>query len=191
MTASDALSGLTQATVIFTVALALSFVIERVLELLKTGYDLAESRWRWHDVWNREARRIRDFAEHRLRAFNYVDPSVAANALGRFSETLLGPEAGHTGTVPLLSGDLVRVVWVRMIAKLVGMLLGIVLATLFRVDLLAVFKDPENPLRALSTLGVWLTGVGLGLGSGPVHKLITTIERQKDKRAARKAEEGA
>jgi hypothetical protein len=186
---SDALSGLTQATIIFALALALSFVIERILELLKTAYDLAESRWRWHEVWNQEAQRIRDFAEHRLRVFAYLDPSAAASVLGRFSETLLGPASGHTGTVPILSGDLVRVVWVRLFAKLVGILLGILLANLFLVDLLAVLQDPLQPMRAFDPNRVWLTGVALGLGSGPVHKLITTIERQRDKRTAKKQQE--
>jgi hypothetical protein len=181
--------GLTEATVIFTVALALTFVIERLLELLKSAYDLAEARWRWHEVWNREARRLRSFAEHRLRAFSYLEPSAVAGALGRFSETLLGPEAGHTGTVPILSADLVRAVWVRLFAKLIGMILGIVLANVFLVDLIAVWENPEHPLAAFNANRVWLTGIALGLGSGPVHKLITTIERHRDRRRA--ARQGA
>lgn len=182
--------GLTDATLIFTVALALSFAIERALELLKTAYDLAESRWRWHGLWDREAERLRNFAEHKLRAFTYVEPAAAATALGRFSETLLGPEAGHTGEVPVLSGDLVRAVWVRFFSKLIAIILGILLANLFLVDLVAVLKDPAHPIAAFEPGRVWLTGVALGLGSGPVHKLITTIERRRDKRAARKQEEG-
>ena len=99
------------------------------------------------------------------------------------------PASGHTGTVPILSGDLVRVVWVRLFAKLVGILLGILLANLFLVDLLAVLQDPLQPMRAFDPNRVWLTGVALGLGSGPVHKLITTIERQRDKRTAKKQQE--
>jgi hypothetical protein len=185
MIGSEGAFGLTEATVMFTLALALTFAIERVLELLKSAYDLAESRWRWHDLWNREARRLRDFAEHRLRAFSYLEPSAAATALGRFSDTLLGPESGHTGTVPILSGDLVRAVWVRLFAKLFGVILGILFANLFLVDLVAVWQDPVHPLSAFDVNRVWLTGIALGVGSGPVHKLITTIERQRDKRKAR------
>lgn len=188
MIGSEGAFGLTEATLIFTLALALSFVIERVLELLKTAYDLAESRWRWTHVWDREAERLRSFAEHRLRAFTYIDPAAAATALGRFSETLLGPDAGHGGTVPILSGDLVRAVWVRLFAKLLAISLGILLANLFLVDLVAVLQNPAQPMSEFAAGRVWMTGVALGLGSGPLHKLITTIERRRDKRAAKKQE---
>lgn len=189
MTGSEGSFGLTEATVIFALALALAFAVERVLELLKTAYDLAESRWRWHDIWNREAQRIRDFAEQRLRAFTYLDPATMAGALSRFGETLLGPDAGNTGKVPILSADLVRVVWIRVFAKVFGMLLGILLANLFLVDLVAVWKNPVHPMAAFDVSHVWLTGITIGLGAGPVHKVITTIERQRDKRTSKKQQE--
>jgi hypothetical protein len=35
---------------------------------------------------------------------------------------------------------------------------------------------------------VWLTGIALGLGSGPVHKVITSIERRRDKKARKRQE---
>ena len=71
-------------------------------------------------------------------------------------------------------------------AKGAGVLIGIGLAYLCRVDLLSVWKNPESVQVTFDPRQAWLSGVAIGLGSGIVHKLITTLERKRDEHAAKR-----
>lgn len=172
---------LEQSALVFTLALALALVIERVLELLKSGYDLLDSHYDLAAYWTRRTERTRDFIESRLRIFEYVDASAAAGLLNRFSDVVLGPQHGHTGEVPILCGDLVRASWIRIAMKALGMAIGIGIAFLLKLDLLAFTTPVPRPAHAWS---IAVTGAAIGLGSGIVHKLIDQIEKKRRQRTA-------
>ncbi len=176
----DSAGVLAQATLVFLLALALALVIERILEILKAAWDLLDSRADLYRFWTKRAQRARDYLERRLRIFEYVDEKKAASLLDRFSEMMLGPQHGFDGQVPVISGNLVRAVWVRLAAKLLGMAIGVALAFLLDLNLLRWLSD-RTPLPGPA--GIALTGALLGLGSGPVHKVITEIEKRRQKRA--------
>ncbi len=179
-------AGLTEVTVLFTLALALSLVIERILEILKAFYDLVDSRLDWYRQWTVRATRFRDFLERRLRLSQHVSVERLKPILDQFSDRLLNGQGTYPGTLPVISGDLVRVTWVRAGAKGTGVLIGIGLAYLCRVDLLSVWQNPESVQVTFDPRQAWLSGVAIGLGSGVVHKLITTLERKRDEHAAKR-----
>src|SRR5688572_14892918 len=104
-TTIDALS---KVTVLLALILALSFVIERVLEILKAAYDIVDGRYDMHKFWTKRARGTQAYIERRLRVFNYVDKDAAASLLARFDEMMLGTKAAERPVVPILCGDLVR-----------------------------------------------------------------------------------
>jgi hypothetical protein len=170
-------------TVVFTLALALSLVIERLLELVKTLYDWVDSHFDLYRYWDKRTEATRDFMEHRLRIFEYVTPEAASPFLTRCSDFLLGPKNGYTGTVPMLAGDLVRAAWVRTGCKVLGMIIGIFMAFKFDIDLVALAGTGATA----SSSAAWhfiASGVTLGLGAGPVHKVIGAIEKKRNERAA-------
>ena len=184
MNDSTTIQALTRVTVLLALILAFSFVIERILELLKAAFDLADGRLNLHERWTKRARRTQKYMESRLRILQYVDERAAAAILSRFSEMLLGPKDGHTGIVPVLCGDLVRVVWVRAALKTIGCAIGIWFAFSFNLDLLALTGvAPDGAVPAPSVTGRILTGIAIGLGSGIVHKLITAVERKQRRNA--------
>ena len=177
-------------TVLFALGLTLSLIVERVLEILKAAYDIFDSRLDWHHHWTRRARRIKKKLERRLRMFEYVSPEQANAVLRAAHEVVLGPSNGYQGTVPAVSGDLVRAFWVKMVAKFIGMVIGITLAFYFQVDFISLWKTVyasvgagADDIMAMSVkvnstpLGMTLTGIAIGLGSAPVHKIITAMER--------------
>ncbi len=166
---------ITQATAHFTLALALAFVIERVLEVLKAGVDLADSWGDWHKFWTRQAEGLKVVLEKRLRVFQHLGPERVAQALRRAYDMLLRTPDGDPMVVPVLSGDLVRVAWIRLGSKLLGIVLGVALAFRFHIDLFSSFK----PGAESAWYWVALSGAALGLGAGPVHKIITTIETKR------------
>lgn len=180
-------AGLTEVTVLFTLALALSLVIERILEILKAFYDLLDSRLDWHRDWTARAKRLRDFMERRLRLSQHVSVERLKPILDQFSDRLLNGQGTYPGTLPVISGDLVRAAWVRVGAKVAGVLIGIGLAYLCRVDLLSIWQNPEADRLMFDPRQAWLSGVAIGLGSGVVHKLITTLERKRDEHVAKRS----
>jgi hypothetical protein len=182
---SEGPAGLTEVTVLFALALALSLVIERILEILKAFYDLLDSRLDWYHDWTLRAVRLRDFLERRLRLSQHVSPEKLKPILDQFSDRMLNGQGTYPGTLPVISGDLVRITWVRAGSKIVGVLIGIGLVYLCKVDLLSVWQNPESVKVTFFHRQAWLSGVAIGLGSGIVHKLITTLERKRDEHAAK------
>src|SRR5688572_16911678 len=167
------MDAVTRVTVVFALALALSFVVERILEILKAAFDMYDSRKDLWKFWTRRADKLKVYIERHLRLFEYVDRGVAAATLRRFDVMLLGAREGHSGTIPILCGDLVRVASIRFWLKFVGIVIGIALALLFRIDLLAIGRAAPGATVAdtlPSPEGMILTGSVIGLGTGVVHK---------------------
>src|SRR5258706_3796806 len=179
-----AMEGLTHATAVFTLVLALSFVVERLLELLKSVYDVLDSRLDWHLFWTRRALFLRDRLVNELHILEYASPRLIASALGRFSGAMLGEQSGSNATVPVISGDLVRTMGIKVGARLLAIAIGVGLAIVFSIDmveLVASMVDPKGIVKGEMPPGlrIFITGAFLGLGSGPVHKFIVLIERRR------------
>jgi hypothetical protein len=180
----DALSDL---TVMFAFALALALLVERLLEVLKSLYDVLDSRLNWYHFWSRRTRVLRDQVERRLRVFEYVNPDAARPVLNRVYQLLLNNQAGYTGgeggggTALVLSGDLVRAAGVRVACKLVGMAVGVGLALWLKIDFVQLWQPPGGIpyLWASPELCTVASGMAIGLGAGPVHKIIVAIEKQR------------
>jgi hypothetical protein len=187
-------NGALQATAIFTLVFALSLLIERLIEVLKSGYDWLDSHFHWYHQWTRRAQAFKAFVEQRRSLFELIDPKAEAAFMSRMSDVLLQRPAGGTGQIPVVSGDLVRQVHIRVAARVIGMALGIALAHWQGLDLLALYQAVSTgaikwsldkvPPDWRSWLGLTLTGVAIGLGSAPVHKIITTIERKRDEKTS-------
>ncbi len=172
--------GITDATALAALAIALSFVIERVTELLKAIYDIADARLELCHFWTRRAITIRNFVQLRMRALEYVEPAAIAGFLEKVNDVVLGPKQGYHGTIPTICGDLVRTSAIRLGAKIIGVVLGMIIAANLSMDLFAVF----NQNIAYPGLGVALTGMAMGLGSGPIHKLIVALDERRARKSA-------
>ena len=176
---------LLEITVLFTLAIALSFLIERLLEILKAGFDLIDSRLDMYKFWTKKTYKIRNTLENKLRVFEYVGHKNSATVLNKFSEKLMNETGNYSGKVPILSGNLVRAVTIKSWSKIIGIGIGIGLAFWMKVDLINIWQN------AMSDKSYWIlniessgwrtaiSGVIIGLGSSPVHKVVSTIEKQR------------
>lgn len=181
------MEALLDVTVLFTLVLALSLLIERLFEIFKGIYDFLDSRLNWHHFWTKRAEKLGAILEKKMNVFEYVDYKNAAAISGRFQELILKDEEGNSGAVPIISGDLVRAVTIRTILKVLTILIGIWFAFRLKIDLVAIWQNAQAELTNSTfviepkTYGIILTGIAIGLGSGPVHKIITVIERKREK----------
>ena len=185
------MDALAETTVFFALVLALALLIERFLEIVKAAYDALDSRMNWYHFWTRRAAILQQRLAKRMGVFEYLDPDAVQAVLNRVYGLLLNTQPGYSGTVSVISGDLVRAAGVRVACKLVGMALGVGLALWLGLDLITLWGNPPipNPERLLlpPIARTVLTGMALGLGSGPVHKIITTIERKQAEQARKGA----
>lgn len=170
---------ITLITVLFAAVLAFALLIERAIEVLKTVYELIDSRYDHHRFWTRRTHAIQQYMEHRLRVFEYVDAKGAAAVFNRFNDMLLGPADGYKGTVPTLCGDFVRGVYIRIGCKVIGTAMGIALAFRLDFDVLAAASAADIAAITPTTGGMLVTGIAMGLGAGPVHKLIRVVEKKR------------
>ncbi len=67
-----------------------------------------------------------------------------------------------------------------MISLYFGIILGLIVASIFKLNLLTLVftPDKQNPAY-LPYLGVLLTGTVMGLGSSPTHEVIQAIQEYK------------
>jgi hypothetical protein len=180
---------LSAATIILAFALAMSLLVERLLEVLKSCFDYWDSRTDGVTRWNRRAERVRAVVERRLRLFEYVKPEQVRPVLNRIYDLLLNNQGVYDGTVLVLSADMVRIAWIRIACKIVGMVLGVGLAILLRFDFVRLWFVADAAGERASNLPpaaltIFVSGLAVGLGAGPVHKIIGSIEKRRARKEA-------
>jgi hypothetical protein len=134
--------------------------------------------------WTRRAEALALKLDRKVRTLTFVKPAHVEAVLQRVSERLTGEPTVSAGGVPVVDGNLVRAAGLRLASKLVGIAVGIGLAFWLEVNLVTYWTEtgaagPTSPAWQIAG-----TGVIIGLGSGPVHKIIRAIElRQQRGRA--------
>ena len=181
------MESLTSVTISFTLILALALIIERALELLKTLSDMLDSRFNWYIFWTKRAYRLRNCLEKRVYVLEYAKPKARAAILYLFRDVLLNGNGRHSGTIPIISGDMVRVISVRTICKLIGTCFGIMLALWLNIDLGVLWHEAAGKVAPYQgafyeDLRKVISGIIIGLGSGPVHKIIIIMERRQQQK---------
>ncbi|MDH4275261.1 MAG: hypothetical protein OEW08_09510 [Gammaproteobacteria bacterium] len=175
-------------TVFFTLLLALTLLIERILEVTKVIYDFIDGRFNFYKYWTTRTQAFKHQLIQRVEAFRHTDSAILHAIVKRFDELILNNQGTYGGSVIVISADAVRTGAVRLMFKIFGVLLGILIAYCLHIDFVDLYN--ETPLDAASwqhQVHLLLSGIGLGLGSGPMHKIITTLERkQKDRAEAKK-----
>lgn len=184
------MESLSQVTISFTLILVLSLLIERLLELLKTIYDMLDSRYNWYAFWNKRTFMLRDCLEKRVYVLEYVESKARRLTLRLFRDILLNGSGKYSGVIPIISGDMVRLFGVRAITKLIGISLGIMLAQWFDIDLVEIWHEASGQMVVYQEAFYEefrniVSGIVIGLGSGPIHKIIILIERQREKKHGR------
>ncbi|MDH5181532.1 MAG: hypothetical protein OEZ39_15170 [Gammaproteobacteria bacterium] len=183
---------LTQATVFFTLVLALSLLTERLIEMVKVLFDYLDLKLGWDKHWSHRAEKLHTKLKNILGYMMKTKPALQEKVLARYKDKVVD----ENSAVLVISGDKIRVVFTQLAAKFIGIAFGIYLAYQFRIDLfnyVQVGKSlhvVEEILSDKTHLRIILSGVIIGLGSGPVHKVITTIERSREKARKKAAAQG-
>ncbi len=175
--------------VLLAFALFLSLAVERVMEIVRAWEKYYEAKNNTHEKWNRRALKIRANADAQLNNIRSNNFTLVQLFLSRY---FVYQDSGQ-GKVIAISADAVRTTCVSAFYKLIAIALGILLAFVFDIDLFALVMSlhpNENKLDSIIEKYAWLqwmaipaTGIAIGLGSGPLHKIITALERARKNRS--------
>lgn len=174
-------------------AMVLAIGIERLMELMRAVEDHLEARRGDMGKWQMKAERLRDRIEVRLEMAKGTDPTVFQRVLSAVCLYLSPAPKGSTGLIAV-SADQVRNMSIRLRYKLIAVLLGIFFAWAFKLDLFELVNqmihEPNQTtvlglnfsIKPSPRLGIILSGIAMGFGAGPVHKLIVALERARQTR---------
>lgn len=183
------------ALILLTAAIFFALVIERIMEIAMCIYDYVESKRDWGTFWNRQAVNIRERLQNRL------EKAKASKAGKEIFEYLAAryvnnDHPGYAGA-PVISADTVRAFAVKGISKIVAAILGIGIAFYLDINVFTLIAKWTDTSSAVSLglfqvhipdwLGYLLTGIMMGLGSGPMHKFIVALERSRQNRKSTEA----
>lgn len=174
-----------EVTYLLLLVLLLALLIERAMEVVMTCWNWLELRFNGHTFWNRRAERLKDrFAKRVATTLDYS--SVRAlwlhHRIDHYTDT---PQQVSPGRTVVFSSRAVRHVFVRTFAFVVTTVLGILLCSLAGLNLVEIVKELMNPFEIplLDWLGeraqLIVSGLVVGLGAEPVHRIIKGLEDSK------------
>ena len=165
-----------------TLLLVVATLLERFTEVVSAVYHYLDGRFDWRRHWSGRARRLGARLERQLKQSRYLGHEQVAGLLNRFRNYLLESGSEYPGTMPVVSGDLLRTAVLKVVFKTTTIMLGIGIALAFDLNAVAFFTSTGGDAPAVSEgLGEVATGVVAGLGTGVVHKIIGAIERRRDR----------
>lgn len=176
-----------QSVLLLALAILLASGVERILEIVRSVQDYLAARRQDYSRWNTRAESLRDLVESRL-------DNAKSGTGGRFGLQLLtvskylSPVPSSEGGLIAVSADTLRKMTLKLSYKIIAIIVGIVLAALFGINMFDLVRaslpqtGQAGNFLVPGWLGVALTGVSIGLGAGPMHKIITALERARDAR---------
>jgi len=181
---------LNKPVLLLALAMFLAIGTERLLELIRALIEHIEARAGAGDRWEKKARTLRDRIEARLDNAGAGTSSALRMALSIVCRHL-SPAPPESGGLIAVNVDQVRSMSIRVTCKILGIVFGIGLAFLFGIDLFALVNEELHGgkgcisipgvacIRLPPQLGTIVSGVAMGLGAGPVHKMIVALERAR------------
>lgn len=175
-------------TVFFAMVLALALLTERFIEIIKVLFDWLDYLFEFDDFWSKKAQQLHIKLRDQLGFFGRLKPKLQQKIIKRYQDRTLNYAGTYDGKTIIISGDMIRTVFTRVVAKILGLIFGVLLAWLFQIDLIAYAKTSGEVAKAVDyhfNLHIFVSGLAIGLGAGPVHKIITTIEKARKNRKVR------
>jgi hypothetical protein len=180
------------ALVMLAAAIFFALIIERVLEIAKSIYDYIEACLDFSGFWDKRAIAIRERLQNRIEKAKESDSKLQKTVFDQLAKRYINEaHPGYEGA-QVISANKLRAFTVKGTSKAIGVVLGISVAACLNINvfvLIAQWTDSPDAI-ALGLFKVnlpnWLeyaiTGIVMGLGSGPMHKFICALERSRKNR---------
>ncbi|MGH7493422.1 MAG: hypothetical protein ACREOO_13665, partial [bacterium] len=146
-----------QVTYIYMLTLLLALTIERMLEVLNAGWNFVEWRFNLHMFWTKRAQRLQEKFEQYAYSRLWRHFFDVSGLLFQLRKVRLEDQTGHSGIVPVISGDLVRNAVMVAANRTAAALLGILFCFLTQINLIAVVhQELKLNYKIITQMPVWL-----------------------------------
>lgn len=188
------------ALVLLAGAIFISLIIERLVEILIAWYRVLEVKNGWYRYWNNKAVALQ-YQLHDFRVDDDPDNApvnesdaerqarIAAareRIVGALLKRLKVDEGPYAG-VDSISAAKVRHYGIKYYSKALAIVLGIAVAVGANIDMIGLVdkmlnanNGPYSEVRVL--FNQVATGIAMGLGSAPLHKMIAALEKARKNR---------
>ena len=196
---------LQQPVIMLATAIILAILVERIIEISKALFDYFTVKKIYaraddinieDNIWTRLAQRVAKKLEARLdNAKSHLGEKDNAlknegkeklDLILKMAEKVFSPAKDDHDGLFAVSASKVRGIYLKLIAKIISIALGIALAAALKIDIIYLVKLSLEPGCAKDVCdftwgGCLLTGIAMGFGAGPMHKIIVALEKRQKK----------
>ncbi|MDZ7261407.1 MAG: hypothetical protein ONB05_04805 [candidate division KSB1 bacterium] len=179
--------GILDIALVFLILLAVASIIERVIEFLTVVMDFLEPYIGLDQLWKRLGERIQRKFAKRLEEAAQKGKTEMTMVLNVIKGVLFRPDlpAGFPATVRV---DLIRKIILMTSLQIVGIIVGIFLCSKAHLNAFELLKQlGVATIKVSKTLGIIITGILVGFGTGPIHAMIKFAEDKKERQKIRAA----
>lgn len=173
---------ITLATYIFFIYLVMAILVERVLEFLMSVYNYYEFKFAWYDkFWNAKARALQQRFD-RLYNFQGASPGRTEQIFNWVLWKVIS-DRPYEGGREVVSADLVKLNYVRIITRVFAFFLSFVLVLILKLDMIDIIYNaiPEAKILSFVTdvkiIRYILSAAAISIGTEPLHHFISRIEK--------------
>jgi hypothetical protein len=194
------LPSIAELLVLYLKILLLALLVERVMEVLMSAWEYAEWKQAMHRVWNDRARRLQRRFETQAYRSVFTRVLSLTPVARRARAYTRAPDGLHRGNLVVIDGTLVRRVAVTVGARTVATVLGVLLCWGASINFVELIREVamtpgSSPSTLLGGIPIWLqtviSGILIGMGAEPVHRVIQNLERRRKERVERQRLEQA
>lgn len=169
-------------TYLYLLVILLALLIERVMEVIMVCWNLFELKLNSHHYWNRRTKRLMDKFSSEVQS-RFASTSFTLLGINRrikhYTET---EDEIIPGRTVVFSSKAVRHVFVRTFAFIVTSVLGVLLCYFAEINVIELVREALQPnaIPLLDSLGspleLIISGLMIGLGAEPMHRVIKGLE---------------
>ncbi len=172
-------------TYLYLLVLLIALLIERTMEVLMAIWEFVELKFEMHRVWNRRANRLKNTFAGKVLAKLESSQILNMEIDPRTRQYTDIDRVIKPGATVVFSAASVRHVVVRTAAFIITTTLGVMLCNWADINLVRLVKDSIEPatILMLDAVGPRIqliaSGLIVGLGAEPVHRMIKRLEATK------------
>ncbi len=173
---------------LFMTVLLLALLIERVLEVLGGIWNYFEWKLKMNRFWNGKAEKLKRKFENKAKSQILLKVLDLTPLTRQLRYATRDKKEGHSGKLTIISSAMIRQSVIALSSRLIASILGVIFCAATNVNFVVIFQKAMGfEAGKLTSWPVWfqltISGIVIGLGSEPVHSLITSMEKRRATRA--------
>jgi len=175
MEQAELMQGTDYVVLLLAAGLVLSIIIERLVEVFVAITQFHERHTNSYVFWNKRGEKLQNRLQN-----TYESADISSTVLAHVLKTFASDASDENG-VAIISVEKLRKNTYRHFARFLSVLLGVGIALWLNIDIVNLVKALQNDGKFPLEESYWayqvFTGVAMGFGAEPVHKLIMALEK--------------